>query len=102
VHDGRRPLWATEVTWPASKGRVHDPYGFAVSPRHQARNIRRLLPLLARKRHALRLDRVFWESWITGYSSTSNVFDYSGLRSPGRDRPGLAAFRHAALRLEGR
>lgn len=102
VHDAHRTLWATEITWPASKGHMRDPYGFAVSAHRQAANIRRVLPLLARNRRSLRLGRVFWESWLTGYRSKSNVFDYSGLRSPGRNRPGLAAFRRAAHALESR
>jgi polysaccharide biosynthesis protein PslG len=102
VHDAKRPMWATEVTWPASKGHLHDPYGFAVSARRQATNVRQVFSLLATRRHELGLRRVFWESWLTGYSSTSNVFDYSGLRSPGRNRPSLSAFRREAHRLEGR
>ena len=102
LHDGRRPLWATEVTWPASAGYLGDPYGFAVDARTQARNIRALLPRLAARRRELGLAHVFWESWLTGYRSDSNVFDYSGLRSPGRDRPGLRAFRSAARKLEQR
>jgi hypothetical protein len=102
LHDGRRPLWATEVTWPASKGRMADPFAFAVDPATQASNIRAVLPRLAAQRRSLGLAHVFWESWLTGYRSDSNVFDYSGLRSPGEDRPGLRAFRAAARELERR
>lgn len=103
--DARRTLWATEITWPASKGRVDRGYGFETDTRTQTANIREVLPELAKVRRRYRLGRIFWEAWITRYVSRTNAFDYSGLRryrTGGPDnRPGLAAFRTAARRMQG-
>lgn len=103
--DPKRPLWATEVTWPASRGRVRTGYGFETDGATQVRNMRYVLPALAAVRARLRLQRVFWEAWITHYTSRTNAFDYSGLRrhrgATAEDRPGLAVFRAAARRMQG-
>lgn len=103
--DARRTVWATEITWPASRGRVDRGYGFETDGPTQVRNMRQVLPALAAVRSRLRLGRIFWEAWITEYRSSTNAFDYSGLRrhrgSRADDRPGLAAFRSAARRMQG-
>jgi hypothetical protein len=102
--DGALPVLVTELSWPSAKGRSRDHYGYEVTPAEQAARIREVLPLLARARTRLRLERVYWFSWLS--SDTGRyTFDYSGLRTIRgttiRDKPGLAAFRSGALALEG-
>ena len=62
------------------------------------------LRLLARARKRLRIQRVFWYTWLSREDSP-NSFDYSGLRRVRGGRivsvPALGAFRAAARRLQG-
>ena len=39
--DRRKPLWVTEMSWPAAKGRARDPIGIATTDRGQARRLAR-------------------------------------------------------------
>jgi len=59
---------------------------------------------LAAARRALRIERVYWYTWLSEEGSP-NSFDYSGLRRIRGSRtisvPALASFRAAARRLEG-
>lgn len=100
--DRRKPIWVTEMSWPASKGRAHDPIGIATDDRGQARRLRRGLTALAKARKRLRIERVYWYTWLSEESSDS-VFAWSGLRRlhDGRvvSTPALKAFRRTARRL---
>jgi hypothetical protein len=100
--DHRKPLWVTELSWPASKGKVRDPIGIATDDRGQARRVRVGLMTLARARRRLRIERVYWYTWLSA-ESTSSVFDWSGLRRLREGRivsaPALGAFRAVARRL---
>jgi hypothetical protein len=102
--DGRKPIWITELSWPAAKGKTKNTTGFETTDRGQARRLGEGLKLLARARKRLRIQRVFWYTWLSREGSP-NSFDYSGLR---RERgghivsvPALDAFRKAARRLQG-
>ena len=77
--DRRKPVWVTEVSWPAAKGRAKDPIGIATDDRGQARRLRRGLTALAAARRRLRVRRVYWYTWLSAESSAS-VFAWSGLR----------------------
>src|SRR5918992_2362307 len=48
--DRRKPLWVTEVSWPAAKGKVRDPIGIATTERGQARRLALGVRALARAR----------------------------------------------------
>jgi hypothetical protein len=100
--DARVPIWVTELSWPASKGRTTGVPGFVTDDRGQAARLRAGLTLLARARRRLRIGRVIWYTWISREGS-ANDFDYSGLRRlrDGRivSAPSLSAFRAAARRL---
>jgi hypothetical protein len=103
-HDGRLPIWVTELSWPAAKGKVPRPAGFEVSERGQAAKLGRALRLLAAARKRQRIERVFWYTWLSSESGPS-AFDWSGLRRL-RDgaavaAPALATFRRWARRLQG-
>jgi hypothetical protein len=102
--DGRKPVWITELSWPAAKGKTKNTTGFETTDRGQAQRLSEGLKLLARARKRLRIQRVFWYTWLSREGSP-NSFDYSGLR---RERggqivsvPALDAFRRAARRLQG-
>jgi polysaccharide biosynthesis protein PslG len=101
--DGAKPLLLTEVSWAAVPRRS----GLAlptiqVDRTTQARNLETLYALAEAARYALRIQGVFWSTWLSEYRSRVAVFDYSGLRRYDRrgDRvtsmPALAAFRRVA------
>jgi hypothetical protein len=104
--DRRVPIWLTETTWPASRGRIRSPHGgdWPTTERGAAKRLRAFFPLAARHRRKLGLERMFWYTWASAYRE-SDLFDYGGLlRFDGRTfapRPVLAAFAAGALRLEG-
>ncbi len=102
--DGATPVWITELSWPAAKGKVPRPAGFEVSEAGQSRRLRTALGLLADARERRRIGRVFWYTWLSTEAGPS-AFDWSGLRrlrdGAAVDAPALAAFRRSARRLEG-
>ena len=102
--DGSTPVWVTELSWPAAKGKVPRPAGFEVSEKGQARRLRTALRLLSAARRRQRIARVFWYTWLSTEAGPS-AFDWSGLRrlreGAAVDAPALAAFRRSARRLEG-
>jgi hypothetical protein len=97
--DRRKPVWVTEMSWPAAKGRAHDPIGIATDDRGQARRLRRGLTALAAARRRLLVRRVYWYTWLSAESSES-VFAWSGLRrlhdGAVVSTPALRAFRATA------
>jgi hypothetical protein len=104
--DTRVPIWLTEVTWPASRGKIEDPGGQArpTTSRGAATRLSDLFQRAATRRRGVGLERVFWYTWASSYSE-NEVFDYSGLiRFDGQAfsaTPALAAFAQAARRFEG-
>jgi hypothetical protein len=103
--DGTVPIWVTEFSWPAARGRVAGRAPWAdFGDRTSAERLGRGLRLLARHRTSLRIGRAVYYTWLSRERGTS-VFDYSGLRRErGRRRhgtPALRVYRKAARRLEG-
>ena len=101
--DRRKPLWVTEISWPASKGKAPDPIGIATTERGQARRLARGLTAVARARRKLRVARVYWYTWLSVESDTS-LFSWSGLRRLRADgsvvsAPALRAFRRTSRKL---
>jgi polysaccharide biosynthesis protein PslG len=104
AHDARRPVWITELSWPAAVGHTETTAGFETTERGQAARLRAGLRRLAAARRSLRIGRVDWYTWLSQEGGPSS-FAWSGLR---RVRDGrvvsaraLPAFRAAARRLEG-
>jgi hypothetical protein len=102
-HDGRKAVWLTELSWPASRGKTEGAPGFVTTERGQASRLKLALKLLAKSRKRLKIQRVIWYTWLSREGSR-NSFDWSGLR---RERdgqllsaPSLSVFRSAAKRLE--
>jgi len=102
--DGSKPLALTELSWSSGAGRSTFNYGWETTEQGQAQRIRAVLPRLAALRTALRLDGVYWYTWLTRSLGGRDSFDYSGLRrldAQGTvvDKPALAAFRATVRRL---
>ncbi|HWK27104.1 MAG TPA: glycosyl hydrolase [Solirubrobacter sp.] len=103
--DSRLPVWITELSWPAAKGKTLQHGGFETTERGQAERLTSGLRLLSRERKRLRIGRVYWYTWLSHEGITDSAFDYSGLRRLRGDRvtsaPSLAAFTRIARRLQG-
>jgi hypothetical protein len=100
--DGRKPLWITELTWPASKGRTEPPKGLAALPttdRGMATRLTRAYKLLKTTRV---VQRAYWYTWASSYTKSNGIFDFTGLQryNPATGRfmatPALRAFRTVA------
>jgi hypothetical protein len=102
--DARVPVWLTELSWPAARGKVPDPAGFEVTEAGQAARLATALRLLAGARERLRIGAVFWYTWLSTEAGPS-AFDWSGLRRLRGNAivsaQALATFRRWARRLEG-
>lgn len=92
--DRRKPVWITELSWPATRG-THRSTGFETSNAGQAKRLRRTLRLLAAERRRLRIEHVYWYTWLSAEQGTS-AFGWSGLRRVRDGRrvsaPALKAF----------
>jgi hypothetical protein len=100
--DGKKPVWITELAWPASKGRVKPPKGLAALPttdRGMATRLTRAYKLLRRTRV---VQRAYWYTWASAYKKADGIFGFTGLErydpAKGVFKPTLAlrAFRNAA------
>jgi hypothetical protein len=102
--DGRRPIWVTELSWPASAGRDPRRGGFEVTDAGQADRLEGALRRLRTARRPLRIERVYWYTWLSTEAGPS-AFDWSGLRRVRGgaivDAPALAVFTRWARRLQG-
>ena len=100
--DKRKPVWLTELSWPASKGKTAGAPGFVTTEQGQASRLKQALKLLTGARKRLRIERVVWYTWISREGS-QNSFDWSGLRRVRGDQvvtaPSFSVYRAAARRL---
>lgn len=101
--DARKPLLLSETSWSSGKGRSTFNYGWETSEAGQAERIRQVLPALAAKRTSLRLDGVYWYTWMSKAIGGRDSFDYGGLRrlvsGAPHDKPALRAWRETLARL---
>jgi hypothetical protein len=102
--DRHKPMLATELGWPSSKGKVRI-YGFETTESGQAQRLASLLPLLARNRRSLGLMGFYYYDWMGNEGPGGWTFDYAGLERYRNNRivakPALAVFRRGVLALEG-
>ena len=100
--DAQKPVWITELAWPASKGRVKAPKGLAALPttdRGMATRLTRAYKLLMRSRV---VQRAYWYTWASAYEKADGIFGFTGLQrfdpATGRFKatPALRAFRAVA------
>jgi hypothetical protein len=106
------PLYLTEITWPAAKGKAHPGYttgymsGFLTDQAGQAKRLAQAYKLLTnpKLRKSVKLQRAFWYISATSYTGR-NEFDYSGLlrftRSAVKPVPAYTAYQRAAKAAEG-
>jgi hypothetical protein len=104
-HRDRSSIWLTELSWPASDGRLRNAPDWGTNDRGQAARLRDGILRLAGQRRRLGIGRVFWYTWLSPEGRNHYWWDYAGLRRlrDGRlvSAPSLAAYRSVALRLEG-
>jgi polysaccharide biosynthesis protein PslG len=103
--DKRKPLLVTELSWTAAKGKTHVTYGNEQTARGQASRLSAAYSMLAKERKRLRIQRVYWYTWLSYDRDRFYPFDWAGLlKLKGRkvtQKPAFRAFRKVALRLEG-
>ncbi len=108
--DRRKPIWATEVSWPAARGRIQAPDYYRTiitTDRRMGQRLKRLYALLAKRRRDPRylVKRVYWYTWASRYRAQRDIFDYSGLlrytSGDFRPRPALRYYRASARRFQG-
>jgi hypothetical protein len=107
--DGRKPIWVTETTFPAGKGKAPRPplawqRRWYTTDRGMAKRLRDVYRLGADRRRTLRLQRIYWVTWASNYRG-DELFNYSGLVRYQDDmydpRPSLGAYRASARRHQG-
>jgi hypothetical protein len=104
--DGRKPILATELTWPSSQGKAPPQFGVSTTEAQQARRLNQVMPLLASDRAQLGLMGFYWYTWMGNESPSASpyAFDYAGLlkyvRGTISPKPALAVFKRWALQIE--
>jgi hypothetical protein len=105
--DARKPIWVTELGFPASKGRVGSTNTLQTTPKVASSRLTKTYNLLARRRRDPRLlvGRVYWYTWASPYSG-SDIFGFTGLfRFDGvltfTPQPQFAAYVRSARAHEG-
>jgi hypothetical protein len=105
--DGRKPIWVTELGFPASKGRVSSTNTLQTTPTLASRRLTKTYNLLAARRRdpRVRVGRVYWYTWASPYSG-SDIFGFTGLfQFAGgvafTPQPQLAAYVRSARAHEG-
>ena len=101
--DARKPVWVTELSWPAARGKTRGTTGFETDDRGQARRLREGVRLLRAARRRLGIGRVYWYTWLSAEGGPSS-FGWSGLRRLRPDgrivgTPALRVFREIAQQL---
>jgi hypothetical protein len=104
--DGRKPIYVTEITWPASKGRTEGiRYQRQETPRGMATKLSQMYSAMATRRRALGVSKVFWYTWASPYGRGGSIFNYAGLQrfddTSFEPQPALDAYQRSARRFEG-
>ena len=101
--DAALPLVLSEISWSSGKGKSTFNYGWEVTEKGQAARVREILPMLARERNRLRLQALYWYTWLSPAVGDDESFSYSGLRKlrGGKpvSKPALRAFRATVRKL---
>jgi hypothetical protein len=105
--DSRKPILATEITWPSSLNKAPPQFGVGVSEQQQAQRLGQLMPLLEAYRAQLGLMGFYWYTWMGDETPRSQpyAFDYAGLlkyvNGTVTAKPALPTFKREALAIEG-
>jgi arabinogalactan endo-1,4-beta-galactosidase len=104
--DSRKPMLATELSWPSAKGKSDQHYDWDVTEAGQAKMISEVLPAIAAQRAKLNLAGFYYYNWMGIEYRNAPAFNFAGLlklvRQSGKIqvKPALAAFKRGALALE--
>lgn len=106
--DPHKAMIAGEISWPSAEGQnAYNPsnFDFITTEAGQASNVRAIVPMLAQHRRALGLTGFYYYNWASAEPPGGFAFDFSGLFRYASDKlvakPAFAAFRGAALAVEG-
>jgi polysaccharide biosynthesis protein PslG len=110
--DRRKPIFLTEMTWPASVGKIPRSalLGLETTSKGQVKRLKAAYARFARLRSELRVTEAHWYSWSSEYNSVGAEsvmsFRYVGLvRSEGelvfRAMPLLGTYKRLAARYQG-
>lgn len=107
--DRRKPILATEVSWPSAKGQAKTTFENSTTEAGQAKKVAQAVRLLASNRRRLGIGAFYYYTWISNETQPSahqDQFNFSGLLKffNGKGtfvKPALAAFTKAALGIEG-
>ncbi len=103
--DRKKPLWVTELSWTSARGKAAWTYGNETTERGQAKKLTAAYQMLAERRSELKLQRVYWYTWLTLDSHPDYPFDYAGLSRLETDasitrKPAFGDLRKTALALQ--
>jgi hypothetical protein len=104
--DARKPIYLTEITWPASKGRTQGiKYQRQETPQGMATKLSEMYRAMALRRRALGVGKVFWYTWSSPYGRGGSIFNYAGLQRfddhSFEPQPALEAYQRSARRYQG-
>jgi polysaccharide biosynthesis protein PslG len=104
------PIYVTEMTWPAAKGRANPKYqtgymsGFVTDKNGQAKRLTEGYRILTGMRTQIKLLSVYWYTGVTKYATT-NEYEYSGLLTLTNNapsaRPSWFAYQRSASAAQG-
>jgi hypothetical protein len=100
----KKPLLATELSWPSAKGKSPQHYDWNTTEKGQAKKIAALLPLLAQHRQALNLVGFDYYTWMGAEYRHAPAFNFAGLlrytHGNVKAKPALSAYTRGVLALE--
>ena len=104
--DGRKPIYLTEITWPASKGKTEGiKYQRQETARGMATKLSQVYSAMAARRTRLGVRKVFWYTWSSPYGRGGSIFNYAGLQRYDDGgfvvQPALGAYQRSARRFQG-
>lgn len=107
ARDARRPIYVTEMAFPASKGQTRPIRGqIQQTPEGMARLLTDAFDRLGSSRRRYKLERIYWYTWASRYLRRGSNFEFAGLVES-RDgikyrlQPALEAFKASARRAQG-
>jgi hypothetical protein len=104
--DRKRPMIVSELSWTSAKGKAAYTYGNERTEAGQAKALAQGFNRMAKERRRLRIQGVYWYTWMTPDAHELIPFDYAGVVRLEKDgsvtqKPAFGAYRSTALALEG-
>jgi hypothetical protein len=107
--DRRKPIMATELSWPSAKGLARTQFENSTTVAGQAKKVSQAVRLMAKNRKSLGLSAFYYYTWITNETlpgAKHDPFNFAGLLSFHDGvgisaKPVLKTFTRAALSIEG-